>query len=302
MRPLDFIWARTRGAERRDTTMNSNKIRLLASQAEPRPHRSFDIRRHGLPHCEATGLPRYRDRHQARHGAQAMGAGSPESEVHTYACPDCRGYHLEKTYRREPITIGPSPEPTEAFTASLPARKRRYFLVDIENPTCGAKATREEVATFWSILKQQAPGIAPHDHVVIGASRMVLRKYRAAISGPNIKWVVGADAPDGADRALMAAIDLRAVARANDELVIVSGDGAFADLARRARKLGLTVHVVTAQHPEHHTMLSRELSGAAHLRTLVRLRPRTPRPPKVQPATLAARRAMQQIHLASTAA
>lgn len=277
-------------------------IRLDSEVNSRTSRRHSSIYRHRLPLCHTTGLDRFRDRHQARQGALAMGAGSTEFEVHTFACPDCRGYHLEKTYWREPVALDPCPEPIEAFTASLPTRRRRYVMVDIENPTRGAKATRQEVVTLWSILKQQAPGIAPHDHIVIGASRMVVRKYRAAIDGPNVRWVSGADAPDGADRALLAAIDLRQVARDYDELVIISGDHVFADLARRAKKLGLTVHVVTAQHPEHHTMLSRELSTAADLHTVIRLRPRAPRPLKVRPSTTTARQAMRQIYAASTAA
>ena len=231
-------------------------------------------RRHKLPICPATGLARYRDRHQARHGAEAVAAGAHDFKVCTFACPDCHGFHLEKTYPREPIDVAGAAAPTEAFTSSLASRKRRYVLVDVENPTRGARATAQEVADFWAILKQQAPGIAPHDHVVVGAARAVVRKYRAAICGTNVKWVVGADAPDGADRALLAAIDLHRVARGFDELVIVSGDHAFADLARRAKSRGLTVHVVTTEHPEQRSVLSRDLAALADTRTLVRLQSR----------------------------
>lgn len=189
--------------------------------------------------------------------------------------PGCGGYHLEKFYPKEPIRVGAGGEPAAAFIASLSSRKRRYVLVDIENPTRGAQATTEEVATFWDILKQQAPGIAPQDRVVVGAARGVVHRYRAAIHGPNVKWVVGAQVTDGADQALLAAVDLRRVARDFDELVIVSGDHAFADLARRAKQLGLTVQVVTAEHPDQRSMLSRELASAANTRTLVRLTSRT---------------------------
>lgn len=260
------------------------------------------IRQHELPRCRATGLLRYRDRHQARHGVEAADAGSRDSQFHTFSCPDCRGYHVEQTHYREPITPMLGPAPAEVFTASLAARKRRYILVDIENPTCGAKATPSEVAAFWNVLKQQAPGLAPHDHIVIGASRMVVRKYRAAIDGPNIKWVVGADAPDGADRTLLAAIDLRQVARKYDELLIVSGDHAFTDLAYRAKAVGLTVHVITAQHPSQRSMLSGALSEAADLHTVVRLRPRPPKPKKAQPTPVVARQAMRLIFESATAA
>lgn len=231
-------------------------------------------RRHKLPVCEATGLARYRDRHQARDGAKALNAGTHAFEVHPFACPDCRGLHLEKTHLREPVAVDHT-SPTEAFTASLPSRKRRYILLDIENPTRGATATPEQIAIFWGILTQQAPGIAPHDHVVVGASRRVVRKYRHAIHGTNVKWVVGADTPDGADDALLAAIDLYRVAREYDELVIVSGDHAFADLARRAKAAGLSVHVVTAEHPAQRSMLSRELEDAADTHALIRLQSKT---------------------------
>ena len=190
-----------------------------------------------------------------------------------FACPDCRGWHVETCPTTAALTevAAPASAPTVAFEESLAERKRRYFLVDIENPTRGAKATCEEVATFWNILKGQAPGIAPHDHVVVGASRGVAERYRASITGANVRWVTGANAPDGADRALLGAIDLYRVARHYDELVIVSGDHAFADLASRAKAFGLSVQVVTAETPHGRPMLSRDLAAAADVHTLVRL-------------------------------
>lgn len=264
--------------------------------------RDDKIRRHKLPVCTATGLARYRDRYQARDGAKALAAGSNAYDVSAFACPDCRGWHVEKAHVREPIVASVTSVPTEAFSASLGSRKRRYILFDVENPTCGAKATCEELAEFWGILTQQAPGIAPRDHVVVGASRSVVRKYRAAIHGPNIKWVVGANAADGADRALLAAIDLRRVAREYDELVIVSGDWRFADLARRARRAGLSVQVVTAEHPEQRSMLSRELAAAADTRTLVRLEARTPRHDTAIPMATAESRTHSRVCLRPIAA
>lgn len=231
--------------------------------------------KHALSQCASTGLARFRDRHQARDGARALADAAPDRHVSPFACPDCRGWHVEADEVREPATathVGTAIEPNRAFTASLADRKRRYFLVDIENPTRGAKANCDQVNSFWAVLKQQAPGIAQHDHVVVGASRSVARKYRAAIHGTNVRWIVGANAPDAADNALLAAIDLRRVARDYDELVIISGDHAFADLARRAKASGLSVQVITAQHPENRSMLSRELAEAADIHTVVRLR------------------------------
>lgn len=231
--------------------------------------------RHKLSPCPATGLPRYRDRHQARDGARALARGPHQFEVHTFACPSCGGFHLEKTYLRDPIAAPSIADPVEPFTNTLTSRKRRYFLIDIENPTRGAKATPEQVATFWAILKQQAPGIAPHDHVVVGAARSVVRKYRAAIDGPNVRWVTAANSPGAADRALLDAIDLYRVARKYDELVIVSGDHAFTDLARQAKTRGLTVHVITVEQPGQSSMLSRKLADVADTHTVVRHHSRT---------------------------
>lgn len=278
------------------------KTKINFQPAARRGKAMSKARKHALSKCEATGLARYRDRHQARDGVKALAAGSNAYDVSAFACPDCRGWHVEKTHVREPIVASVTSAPTEAFSASLGSRRRRYILLDAENPTCGAKATCEELAEFWGILKQQAPGIAPHDHVVVGASRGVVRKYRAAIHGPNVKWVVGANAPDGADRALLAAIDLRHVAREYDELVIISGDWAFADLARQARRAGLSVQVVTAEHPEQRSMLSHELAAAADTRTLVRLGARSPRPDNAIPLTNAESRAHSRVNFRPVAA
>lgn len=236
-------------------------------------HKGAPLRRHKLALCKTTGLARYRDRHQARDGARAQMVHS-RNEVHTFACPDCRGFHLESVKVRKHGMASPTrTTPVAAFTDSLSSRKRRYFLVDVENATHGAKATRQELADLWKVLTEQAPGVAPHDHVVVGASRGVARKYRDVIGAHNVKWVLGADAPDGADGALLAAIDLNQVSRRYDELVIFSGDHAFAGLARAAKAAGLAVHVITTEHPEQRTMLSRELSAIADTKTLVRLTP-----------------------------
>lgn len=261
------------------------------------------VSQHKLPLCDATGLARYRDRHQARQGAAAMRSGAHEFEVRTFVCAACNnGYHLEQTYCRQPMVLASSFDPTAEFTASLPFRKKRYFLGDIENLTQGAKVTCEQTAALWSVLTQQAPGIAPHDHVVIGAGRYVVRKYRAAIDGANVKWVVGSDGPDGADRALLAAIDLRRVARDYDELVIASGDGAFTDLARQAKALGLTVHVITTQHPDQRSMLSRELSNVADFHTLIRLESRTHKKDCLAAIANVASRTRHRVHAESVAA
>lgn len=222
---------------------------------------------HKHPVCNSTGLPRYRDRHQARQVAQARTAGERDFSVSTFACPDCRGFHHETMPKLEPAGTGSVPAQTHPETHTRP---RRYVLVDIENLTQGATATPEKLAELWKLIRNQAPGFTSNDHVVVGAARSVVRKYRGVIHGPNVKWVVGADAPDGADRALLSAIDLYRTARDFDELVIMSGDHAFAELAVQARTIGLKVRVVTIDHKEGRSMLSGALSRAATVRVRIR--------------------------------
>lgn len=246
-------------------------VRINFHPAPRREGRRRKIRKHSLPQCETTRLARYRDRHQARDGASALNVVSPDHDVTMFACPDCRGWHVEKHLGKELIpTRGRAVSP-QVSADSAYSRTRRYFVVDIENPTRGAKASREDAAELWRIIRDQAPGVTPHDHVVVGASRSVARKYAPVIAGHHVRWVVGANAPDAADRALLGAVDVRRVARRFDELVIVSGDHAFSDLARQAKAAGLTVHVVTAQQPGGRPMLSRELAAIADTRTLLPL-------------------------------
>lgn len=274
---------------------------LIDSELAARPRRRGEVRWHKLPLCQATGLARYRDGHQARQGGAARSAGEHNFKVATFACPDCRGYHLEQTYTGSPNWVDDAAEPTAAFAASLSTRARRYVLFDVENPTRGAKASAEELANLWRIMKSQAPGFTAQDHIVIGASRSVVRKYRGVIDAPNVKWVVGANAPDGADRALLSSIDLRRVARDYDELVIISGDHAFVPLSRQAKQLGLRVHVVTSEAPGKRSTLSRELAAAADLRTLVRHFPRKARLAGVTPIS-AGGLTHRRVHLATAAA
>lgn len=253
----------------------TNHSRRLDSDLASRSRRSGESSRHKLPRCEQTGLARYRDRHQARQAVDARRATQPHHSLVTYACPDCRGFHLERTHAEPFLTTSKTVERVQAFTDSLPTRARRYVLFDVENPTCGARASRAELAKLWSTLTAQAPGFSERDHIVIGAARAVAAMYLGVIDQSNVKWVVGANAPDGADRALLAAINIYRVARDYDELVIISGDHAFVPMARRAKRLGLRVHVVTAEHPEQRSALARELAEAADIRTLVRLFPRS---------------------------
>lgn len=230
-------------------------------------NRKQGIAGHKLPTCRTTGLDRYRDRHQARHGAEAYSTNGRCVRPTSFACPDCRGFHLEELPQRHlRLTSPTSRTPTPA---SSPAR---FILVDIENLTAGS-ATRREATSLWNLLAQEAPHITINDHVVIGANRYVATKLSTSITGRNITWVVGANCPDGADHALLMALNLHQIAKKYDELVIMSGDHAFAELANRAKDFGLRVHVVTTttQARQQRSSLSRQLAAAADQTTEVRV-------------------------------
>lgn len=118
---------------------------------------------------------------------------------------------------------------------------RRFHLIDIENltggPFCGlyrpvSKRYAEEVPT------------GPDDLLVVGSDASGLLSAAAAF--PNARRVFGRG-PDGADRALLAAVDQRVLATGFDELVIGSGDKAFSFLAAWARSVGLTTTAVVGR-------------------------------------------------------
>ena len=214
-----------------------------------RSRRGGSVSSHKLPKCENTGLARYRDRHQARDAAEAFGRHNPYKKQATFACPDCHGFHLEALTR--PLQPVSPTIPTPAV-----GEPSRHILVDIENLT-GGRSTREEARKLWRILSAELDFTA-NDRVVVGGNRHTARKLSTAITGPNVGWVVGAMGADGADRALLAAVNLFQIAKSHDELVIMSGDHAFANLASLASKHGVPVHVVGQRGN-----LSRRLQAAA---------------------------------------
>jgi len=226
-----------------------------------------------IPKCEATGLPRFRDRHQARDSIRSLARSARHLEHRPYSCLECKGIHIDSIPAPFPVTHDVTVA-APAFVESLDNRKRRIFVIDIENITHGATASRSEVRELWDVITQQAPGIAAHDHVVIGASRGVVHKYRWAVTGTNVKWVLGDSGPDGADKALLSSVDLRWAARNFDELVIMSGDHAFVGLAQKAKAAGLGTHVVTVEHPKKWSTRSRKLSASCDLHSVIRLAPR----------------------------
>lgn len=249
-------------------TATTASTRINSELHNRRSRRGHASAPHRLSKCDATCLARYRDRHQAKQAAKQATAGNRWYQVTTYACTACHGFHLERvtTPNRQPATP----------PISTPAQvgPRSYVLVDVENLTAGASLTCDELSQLWTTIRSDL-GLTDHDHIIVGAAVAVSRRYRPVIRGTNISWVVGAQAADGADQALLAATNLIQVAAQFDQLVIISGDHAFADLARRAQNRSLQVHVVSTRQNGRHT-LAASLARHATTQTVITIDHATP--------------------------
>lgn len=118
------------------------------------------------------------------------------------------------------------------------SRARALHLVDLENLLAG-RVDGPSVTATWHQY-QQVTGMRWDDHVVVA----VAKKHAAAtfLALPTaIQRVIGRNTPDGADLALIDAIDLDWAARRFGQVMVATGDGIFTDTARRLRARGLQV-------------------------------------------------------------
>lgn len=150
------------------------------------------------------------------------------------------------------------------------SRPRTVHVIDFESGVGGGSASSEEIQQYWNIYRHEAVGIGPRDLVLVGVAERTARKFRSSVHDKSIKWRIGDDGPDGADHALLDAVKVQHIARRYDRLVIASRDHIFAPLAREARALGMTVHIVVGE-----TKVSRELKAAAGTLTTIRTHSRT---------------------------
>ncbi|WP_181125544.1 MULTISPECIES: NYN domain-containing protein [unclassified Rathayibacter] len=140
-------------------------------------------------------------------------------------------------------------------TPYLPERPRTLHLIDIENMV-GPDASAEEVTSFWTGYRRLAIGLGYNDHAIVASGPRFAPVAWFAIPANDVQRRVGRGI-DGADFALIDAVELERYSVRFDRLVIASGDHAFAPLARRARKLGMRVHQVIGRG-----LPSRELFAA----------------------------------------
>lgn len=131
---------------------------------------------------------------------------------------------------------------------------RSLHLIDLENMLGGSGFSAGQVVEFWSWYTMQAVGVGPGDHVAIATGSRSAATAWFALPASGIRRLVRPGV-DGADWALLDAVDLARDAARFGRLVIASGDHVFAPLALQARDAGMRVHqVIGAGYPSHRLM------------------------------------------------
>jgi len=140
--------------------------------------------------------------------------------------------------------------------ATIAARSiRTLHVIDLENLASGVGKSAGEfldvMDRYRSVIR-----IATDDLVEVAIDASAWRRVAFALPPSwRVRFGYG---PDGADRALLHAVDPRVTARRFDRVVIGSGDGAFVELAEGLTAAGRRVDVVSRRDA-----LSRRLARAA---------------------------------------
>lgn len=129
---------------------------------------------------------------------------------------------------------------------ALPQKKRalqgrRLVLVDIENVVGGAVVTREMAEWGRSVI-EAALSVAEGEQVVIGTCHLGLFNAKSAWSRARVKVRSG---ENGADMELLDVLTKEDIDRRFDEIVVVSGDGIFADAVAELAARGVRVTVAS---------------------------------------------------------
>lgn len=162
------------------------------------------------------------------------------------------GIHLDRAHRRglpeqqkeSDMTTAISHErsPYERIGRHRSNRLRTLSLLDLENLT-GGDIKPTIVHDTWERFKHVIDARYDDHHTVAVSQRHAATAFFALPS--NIRRVIGANSPDGADIALLNCIDIDWAAENFGQVVIGSGDHIFALLAKRLRHTGLRTIQVT---------------------------------------------------------
>jgi len=121
-----------------------------------------------------------------------------------------------------------------------PGPDRALVLVDAENIASMALPSELRCATDRAELRR-AIGVRENDHVIVASSHLAAKAVWWA--WPAARRIVKSG-PDGADLALLRAVDAEDICARFTRIVIASGDGIFADLAIELTDMGTEVIVV----------------------------------------------------------
>jgi len=135
-----------------------------------------------------------------------------------------------------------APTPAELRAAVRLRAPRTLHILDIENLLEGV-VTSARVTEFWKQYARLAP-VGEDDLVVVGCARRVAMSVLFSLPR-RFSVVLGEDVKDGADVALLRAVDPVHQAKRFDRVVIGSGDGAFEPMAWMFREGGCRTELVT---------------------------------------------------------
>lgn len=149
---------------------------------------------------------------------------------------------------------GTRPDPARPAKGVLPGRT--LHLIDVEN-LVGEDRTRAEFFLQAAEAYVGAGRVHDGDHLVVGSDASLAFVVREAF--PHARLVTGRG-ENGADNALIRAVDVQFAESHYDRVVVASGDHVFADLVRHLVRDGVLVHVVACIDG-----LSNELRRAARV-------------------------------------
>lgn len=118
-------------------------------------------------------------------------------------------------------------------------RGRRLVVVDIENVSGGALVTKA-MADWARAVVEAALQISDGEQVVIGTSHMGM--FNAADAWPSARVKVRSG-ENGADLELLDVLGTEHVEERFDEVLLISGDGVFADAVAHLGRCGVKVTV-----------------------------------------------------------
>lgn len=140
--------------------------------------------------------------------------------------------------------------------------RRCLHAIDLENLGGGSRYA-DDMPLVWRTY-QTAIGVQPGDHAIIAAGVTVATRL-IGLDLRNVQLRFGRGI-DGADNALLDAIDITHYAKRFNTIIIASGDHAFAPLAQKARQLGMRTWMVAGRG-----LPSRALSAHCQFRSQLRV-------------------------------